>query len=329
MRPQRKTRAFTIYELLAVAAVLAVIGAILFLALMSGRRTSKRELSARNCNQVGTASLLYSASYDEMIIPTLNGRNRDLRNVRDGQLTEYHEQRTDTWALILVPYLKSRSVLIDPGRGDLDHIYDGPPKAEGDPGFVATGGTYRNQNRDPMYGLNYLFLSPVRIPEKHMTEDIPIDFAQGAPYSLHQAEKPAETVMFTESQNDVGSARRGSWVIDAPGIYQQIARYDKADIVYTGYGPCSASWCHDIDPEKPGDQKSTAQIYTGYENGSNVTWMDGHTSYMKDVALAAGTNFPIAVPQDFGVGEELPRGGAVIIDKSAYLWNLNGNYYGA
>lgn len=329
MRPKRTTSGFTIYELLAVAAVLCAVGLFMFFLFRAGKGASKRQLSARNCNQVGMAAAMYSASYDNTIVPTFNGRWRNLRNVRDGQLTEYGEQRTDSWALLIVPYLKSRSVLIDPGRGDLDHIYDGPPKAQGDPGFVATGGTYRNQSRDPMYGLNYLFLSPVRIPEKHMSEAIPIDYAQGAPYKMDQAEKPAETVMFTESQNDVGSARRGSWVIDAPGMYQQIARYDRADIVFGGTGPCSSSWCHDIDPDKEGDQKSTAQIYTGYENGSNVTWMDGHTSYMKDVELAAGTNFPVATPQDFGVGEEVPRGGAIIIDKAAYLWNLNGNYYGA
>jgi prepilin-type processing-associated H-X9-DG protein len=164
-----------------------------------------------------------------------------------------------------------------------------------------------------------------------MGETIPMDWAEGESRRFAQAKDPANTVFFTESQ-DWNEPFRGYYGITAPAMFQYVATYDSAYIIFTSVTPCSGDWCIDTDPSKAGQQKSTATIYTGYENGSNVSFLDGHSRYMKDLQLAAGTNYPEATPQDFGVGratgEFTPLGGSVLTDKSKYLWNLDDNYFG-
>ena len=60
-----------------------------------------------------------------------------------------------------------------------------------------------------------------------------------------------------------------------------------------------------------------------YQDGTVVAWVDGHAKYMKAGALAAGTDYGTAVPNGLDNG-----GGARIVDKSKYLWNLDENYFG-
>ena len=82
-----------------------------------------------------------------------------------------------------------------------------------------------------------------------------------------------------------------------------------------------------MDPTTVGQKRNTNFLYMGYNGGCNTSFLDGHVKYYKDGALAQGTDYLSATPQDGGSGYF--GGGANITDKTKYLWNLTDNYYGA
>ena len=174
-----KRKAFTLIELLVVIAIIAILAAILFPVFAQAKKAAKKAASAQNNRQMALAGLMYAGDYDDSLCVMINGPYRDLRNTQDGVLTSYNEQRTDGWPLLLSPYIKSRGLFIDPGRGDVIGIWSGPALASQDVGYIAGKNTYRNQSRFPMYGINYLFDSPLLIPASKMADATPTDFMAG------------------------------------------------------------------------------------------------------------------------------------------------------
>lgn len=293
--------------------------------------------NAVNLRKIARAASAYSADADDRIPIVINGRYRSLLNVRDGELTRFGEQRSDQWPLILLPYLKDRQIYTDPLRIDENGIFSGPPLASNDPGYVATGNTFRNQNRFAFYGVNYLFLSPFRIPDEAMASYAPTDFMVGQAHAYFEADKPSKTVMYTVSTrgyiptsigNEVGvlDKTRGFSVVNPPGMWHMVASSVPYVMFWTG-GVCSGDWCGDADTVTPGEQRTQNFNYMDPKTGgTNTAFLDGHVRFMSDVDLAVGTDYLTATPFDNGTGYF--GGGATITDKSQYLWNLNENFYG-
>jgi len=333
-----KRKAFTLIELLVVIAIIAILAAILFPVFAQAKKQAKKAASAQNNRQLALAHLMYAGDYDDNICVVINGPYRSLKNVHDGVLTTYGEQRTDGWTKLTSPYIKSRGIFVDPGRADVHKIWSGPTLAPGDPGYDPYANTYRNQSRYPFYGINYLFDSPFLIPADKMSDATPTDFMAGEAHATTEAEDPSGTVFLTESQlgylpqtstdnQGVLDTGHGWWGINAPGLWDVLVPSTVAYVIWWTGTYCSGDWCGDKDTTLTGQQKSTNFVYIGYNDGANTTFIDGHVKYMKDGALAAGTNYASATPQDGGSGYF--GGGASITDKTHYLWNLNDNYYGA
>lgn len=333
-----KRKAFTLIELLVVIAIIAILAAILFPVFAQAKRAAKKAASAQNNRQMALANIMYGADYDDTICVMVNGAFRNLKNAQDGALTAYGDQRTDCWPLLLLPYIKSRGLFIDPGRADVNNIFNSPAHASNDPGYVATGATYRNQNRFVMYGVNYMYVSPLLIPASKMSDPTPTDFMAGEAHGFTEADDPAATVFYTESQRGfiptsttdtigVLDTTRGFFGVNAPGLWNVIASSSVPYVVFWTGANGSGDWCGDVDPTTTGKQKNTNFCYIGYNEGCNASFLDGHVKYYKDAALAAGTDYLASTPQDGGTGAF--GGGANIIDKNKYLWNLINNYYGA
>ena len=334
MRP----RGFSIVELLVVVAIVGLLAGILFPVFAQATRAAKAS-NTENLQKIGQAAAAYSQDADGHIPIMINGPYRNLLNVRDGVLSTYAEGRTDAWPLLLLPYLKDRSVYVDPARGDSFHVWDSPAHASIDPGYAAMGATYRNQSRMPMFGVNYLFLSPMVTPASKMSNATPSDFLVGESHSFSEAQDPANTVFYVPSQrgrvpvdetDKIGTLEitRGFMGVNAPGLW--VALGASADsrytILETGTN-CSGDWCGDVDPVTPGKQTGENFFYKDSGGGNNVMFLDYHISYTKAPALAAGTDYLAATPIDGGSGNFL--GGAYVTDKAHYLWNLNENFYGA
>jgi prepilin-type N-terminal cleavage/methylation domain-containing protein/prepilin-type processing-associated H-X9-DG protein len=333
-----KRKAFTLIELLVVIAIIAILAAILFPVFAQAKKAAKKAASAQNNRQLAIAGIMYGSDYDDNIPIIFNATFRNLKNVRDGDVTQYGEERCDTWALLIGPYVKSRGLYIDPGRADVNGIFKGPALASADPGYVGTTNTYRNQNRFLMYGVNYLYDSPQLIPLSKMSDATPTDFMVGEAHTFTEADDPAGTVYITESQRGfvptnntdtigVLDTTRGWFGVNAPGLWEVMAPSNVPYVIWWSGADCSGDWCGDYLPSVTGRQKNTNFVYIGYNDGANATFLDGHVKYLKDAALAAGTNYLTATPQDGGTGAF--GGGATITDKNPYIWNLTSNYYGA
>ena len=280
-------KGFTLIELLVVIAIIAILAAILFPVFAQAKQSAKKISSLSNNKQIALAAIMYGADYDDNIPLFHNG---SLANVRGTALP-----RADSWVWLIQPYIKNLQLMVDPGRGDTIQVWGSGPLA-----------WYGNQNRFPLYGINYLFVAPFP------------NCDNGESRSFTQADAPAETVFFTESRLFNLDDNRGYYAANAPGMWPNIAPHAVYCIYWDG-SACSGDWCGSSTLAK----KMTASVSTFYGQGPNVTWIDGHAKYLKDSGLAAGTDYTTAVPGGLANG-----GGAVITDKTKYLWNLDGNYYG-
>ena len=160
---------------------------------------------------------------------------------------------------------------------------------------------------------------------------------EGEAHTFVEADDPSGTVFFTQSfrgyipkdSSDVYGTPdfgRGFFVVNAPGLWALLS-VDSVSyvILWTGTN-CSGDWCGQVR-EGSTTQRRTNFVYPG--NGSaltSVAFLDGHIRSMSDVQLADGTSYLTAEPQD--AGTSYFGGGAEIVDKNRYLWNLTNNYYG-
>lgn len=336
-----RRKAFSLIELLVVTAVTAILGAILFPVLSQAKQAAGPGGNKFNVRKLLMASKQYSQDADDRLPIFSNGAWRNLKNVRDGQLTAYGEKRTDLWPLILLPYVDDRQVFVDPDRGDdIYRIWSGPALATSDPGFISTGNSYRSQNRFPMFGMNYLFLSPLVIPEQYQSDYTPTDFMVGESHSYSEAESPHGTIFYTASQfgflpttvsDTLGTLDtiHGFNAINAPGMWGPVSGpfSNKYIIFWTGTD-CSGDWCGDTMPG-PEVRRGTQTAFMHFQyKGNNVGFLDGHVKFLTDVEMAAGTNYLTATPWDAN-GQGYNGGGAVITNKRDYLWNLSDFHFGA
>ena len=64
-----RKRGFTLIELLVVIAIIAILAAILFPVFAQAREAARKASCQSNLKQIGTALLMYSQDYDEMMTP--------------------------------------------------------------------------------------------------------------------------------------------------------------------------------------------------------------------------------------------------------------------
>jgi hypothetical protein len=155
---------------------------------------------------------------------------------------------------------------------------------------------YRNQNLFPEFGYNFLFLSPW------------VDCDHAEARSASGASEVAQTVMFTETRHPTYTNNYGYFMSTAPGMYPIILPH-ATYCINTGVG-----WAR-RDASVP--QPYTGQVASWVNDGSLVTWLDGHASFTKLDKLAAGTDW----------GTSTDRTATRITNKDAYLWNYDENFF--
>ncbi len=282
-----RNRAFTLIELLVVIAIIAILAAILFPVFAQAKLAAKKASSISNNKQIGLAELIYSSDVDDMFVLESNADNN--APSLSGELIA---QRAQTWVLLMQPYMKNIQMLVDPGVGDTLGVYTGSgPNA-----------WYYNQERFSQYGYNYLFLSPW------------YDCVSALGRSQTAAVKPAETVMFTSSQRFTTFPNDGYYQANAPGAWPLALPAIHACIRWDGTVG-SGNWSGNNPPAK-GKVTSSTRAIKPY-GGAIVTFCDGHTKFMKDGQLAAGTDYGSAVYNN-------ANDGAMVTDLTKYIWSLDG-----
>jgi prepilin-type N-terminal cleavage/methylation domain-containing protein/prepilin-type processing-associated H-X9-DG protein len=100
-----KRRGFTLIELLVVIAIIAILAAILFPVFAQARDKARQAACMNNLKQMGTAWLMYSQDYDEMVIPWSATGNSDSFAFR--------------WNALIQPYIKNNQVQKCPSNESL------------------------------------------------------------------------------------------------------------------------------------------------------------------------------------------------------------------
>jgi prepilin-type N-terminal cleavage/methylation domain-containing protein/prepilin-type processing-associated H-X9-DG protein len=125
-----RRRAFTLIELLVVIAIIAILAAILFPVFARAREQARKSSCLSNLKQIGSAILMYSQDYDEMLCPVQTG---SCGNVA----TSYG------WADLIFPYVKNEKVFDCPSatiRMRMNTTVN-PPRF-----YRSTGGSPNNPN---------------------------------------------------------------------------------------------------------------------------------------------------------------------------------------
>ena len=340
----RKKRAFTLAELLIIVAIVALLAGVFF-ATASRPRDPRTGRSAQNNRQMALAAIMYGGDYDDVIPLSINGWMSRLQNRSDAQRTVNcpgpgtqgipaldagGAEPARTWVYLVQPYIKSRGLYIVPGRGDPLGIFSADPTGIGDPGYDPKKNTYRNQGRFPFYGMNYMFVAPIRIPKSKLNKPDPVNYAEGEARTFTGATDPSETIFFVESQRAMDDLDRGFFVINAPGMWPAFAHNKKGYIGFWNGTKGSGDWvgtytaCAKSQEPCPDPMPNHGFAWMGQKRGANASFLDGHVKYLKATAMAGGTDYMSAVA---GANGDLGSG-AQIVDKRQYLWDYNGNFYG-
>ncbi len=283
---------FTLVELLIVIAIIAILAGILFPVCAQARVAALRTASQSNLKQIVLGSLLYSNDYDDGLPLFANGNALDV-----GLSTP----RVDTWVWTTYPYIKSLSVLVDPGMGDPGGFFGSGPNA-----------TFWNQAIYPDYGVNYVFLAPWMRDSTGACTQSGSETTSGGSHS-------ATTIFYTgtyqptENANNVpvgGYTDTGNWIVTAPGMLSALSQ-----------NPTYCVWQGMDWSRHPGsfndDRPFTAEASQRYNRGTNNAMLDGHVKYLTNDQQAAGT--------DWATSAYLQT---KVTDPSKYLWSYNDTFFG-
>jgi prepilin-type N-terminal cleavage/methylation domain-containing protein/prepilin-type processing-associated H-X9-DG protein len=309
-----RKKAFTLIELLVVIAIIAILAAILFPVFAQAKAAAKRSASLSNIKQLVLAGIMYGADYEDTIMVNSDGDMNSLKNSDDKSTdgTASGRQRTDTWQLMLQPYVKSLQMYVDPTRGDIVRIFSAPATASGTDGTLLDN-TFRSQNRFGMYGSNYLYCTPMKTDL--LDALFPI---WGEARTFTQSTEPAATVFLADSTR-WSDTTRGYFDVTAPGMWEAVAQATVDYVIWWFGTDCSGDWC-----AKMPVLERTGSFNSALSGGGNLGFLDGHAKYYKAGSAAAGTNYASS-----NFGGLVDGGKCTITDGGKYLWNLDDNYYGA
>ncbi len=330
-----KNRAFTLIELLVVIAIIAILAAILFPVFAQAKLAAKKTASLSNIKQITLANIMYENDYDDDFvlmsqnfyntgcgIPALSGTTACLTAPYAPALN---------WDLLLLPYVKTLGLYVDPATGDPQNIFSGGPNA-----------IPANQNGSAQYGYNNVFLSPIVILDTTTGGWLPTSLGYqfaGVGKSQTIAVHPATTPMFVGAQGSVqkfpfppvgfppketGAPTGANQFLtpdnDAavpPGIGEQIyLATNRLELV--GTTSTAPLWASQWVMNTPlGELTADVRCLNPYI-GSVTGFVDGHAKVMTAGALAAGT--------DFGSSNTTEGGGngSQVTNVNNYVWTLDG-----
>lgn len=243
--------AFTLIELLVVIAIIAILAAILFPVFAQAKNAANRTASLSNMRQIGTATMMYVADYDDRIYPLYW---LDTRNLQPASAHGFQY-----WPLFLLPYTKNEQIFLCPAdRHEDPALRDSAGRSRFDRNNTFY---YFFVGMASSYGFNAQYLNQMIMGrDPNGTNPMPFYFIGR---SLSEIESPSSTVVTTEAtMKDLAIADpRGGTVgtlIRNPVGFSRIHPPSR----WVGSRPSA---------------RATGQIWPRFDsNNVIVTWLDGH-----------------------------------------------------
>jgi len=310
------------------------LAAILFPVFAQAKAAAKKTASLSNVKQVALAELMYTTDYDDTFsivtqdtwndgcgVPAASGGSHCFNNLTSPSLD---------WPMLILPYVKSNGLFIDPGTGDPQNVLGNTTTPKGIAQFQA--GT--------QYGYNYLWLAPIEILGQSGGGWVSGPFhAVGLGRSDSAAAHPGTTPMFEATQG--GPAKPPATVgfgtpsgdtvqpqtstpdtsfLNAPCVgYQLDWAFNRLQLVD---GSSVGSWVGNWVMNSPYGELTGVSRVLGPYLGSPTSFVDGHAKVMNAGQLTAGTDFATSNTTEwpgFNGGT-----GCQVTNVSNYIWNLDG-----
>lgn len=243
-------QAFTLIELLVVIAIIAILAAILFPVFAQAKLAAKKTTSISGVRQIGLASVMYSADYDDAFVPLYNTVNLASPTMP----LRY-------WPVNLMPYTKNEQIFLDPQDTAQGPSFFGDRFATSNPLHAFLVGSW------PSFGINYKYLNT-------LVNDPSFPYYAGV--STTSLGSPSKTVFITEATSqgvvDPGTCQQTTTAIG----YAKVLPPSK----WTGWaaGGYSGGCGGPFDSTFPALQ--IGQIQPRYsKTGVIVAWVDGHAKF--------------------------------------------------
>jgi len=325
-------KAFTLIELLVVIAIIAILAAILFPVFAQAKLAAKKTGSLSNVKQIALGELMYSGDYDD----TFSIATTDMWNIgcgvpaNSGTSSCYNNYTNPSlvWPMLILPYIKSTGLFVDPGTGDPQNLL----------GSTATAKQIVEFQNSTQYGFNYLWLAPLTLSSTSGGWISGPLHVVGVGRSDSAAAHPGTTPMFEATQSGPAidpvsgfGAPTGTkyqaqtstpdtpW-LNSPCIgYQLYWAENRLEIVD---GSSVGSWVGSWVMNSPyGELTGTSRVLAPYQ-GSPTSFVDGHAKVMNAGQLTAGTDFGTSNTTEWPVGNG--GSGCMVTNVANYIWNLDG-----
>ena len=314
-------KAFTLIELLTVISIIAVLAGILFPVFAKAKMSAKQTASVSNIKQITLAEIMYQADNDDFFVLSTQDFS-DSSCPLPGECLDNLSSPTLSWPDLLIPYIKTLGIFVDPGTGDPN-------------GDFATSGKHsiiQNWGNDAQYGYNYQFLSPMTQTSNDGYKATGHFYGIGRSGSL--GVHSATTVMFATAQNYASATSAAyqfvtpddDWSSPPGALQYTLPALDRVVIAssgcYQGTAPFwTCGWVNNTPAGYGGPVSANVRVFSPYSGGI-FSWVDGHAKFMTAGAITAGTDFGSSTPSDGP--SEWGTTGAVITDLNKYLWSLDG-----
>jgi prepilin-type N-terminal cleavage/methylation domain-containing protein len=215
-----RSRAFTLIELLVVIAIIAILAAILFPVFAQAKASAKKSADLSNAKQIGLASIMYSADYDDVTVPTQTSPATFF--------VTYDWQQDYCWGQLTAPYMKNWQIHHNPADGQANDN-----QALINMGYPTTATGRQKEFAiaiSSSYGYNYMAFSPMNNAQ-----------AKWAGISHSMITEPADAIMNINTMWDKAGTQPvggGNWFAEAPHW-----AFSDTQWWFGGWRPCqTTSW---------------------------------------------------------------------------------------
>jgi len=310
-----KKRGFTLIELLVVIAIIAILAAILFPVFAQAKEAAKKTSELSNFKQVGTATAMYNADYDDRYFLSNSGGNPSGWGFGPPDTVPGQQ---------MAPYTKNFDIL----RGVKD-TWGNDQRIADECSYMgctlqnatATQRAYALGVRSNA-GYNYAFFSPWRYYA-------PVNYnPSSASIGASEVQNPSATIMFADAIWDLDSGGNptggGNWVIETPcwkdannNFLRPMNRYapgvGDGSLFSYGTGWAVGTWLIYGGTWPFWNQSDLSSISRGLKDGQVITVMADSSAKSRPVKrLAEGC-------AAYGAGSF--RG--TVVDTEKFLWDLD------